>query len=42
MALSSTPPRRIIPAHLKVDPVFDCMRSDFRFHDLMRRMNFPT
>lgn len=26
---------------LKVDPCFDDLRSDLRFQDMMRQMNFP-
>jgi len=26
---------------LKVDPVMDALRSDVRFQELVRRMNFP-
>ncbi len=33
--------RNSMLAFLKVDPLFDPLRSDSRFQDLVRRMNFP-
>jgi hypothetical protein len=27
--------------HLKVNPLFDAIRGDARYPDLLRRMNFP-
>ncbi|HEX4920146.1 MAG TPA: hypothetical protein VFV92_05340, partial [Candidatus Bathyarchaeia archaeon] len=34
--------RASIMAFLKVDPQFDKLRTETRFEDLMRRMNFPN
>ena len=33
--------RSAMLAWVRVDPRLDCLRSDPRFHDLLRHMNFP-
>jgi hypothetical protein len=33
--------RDVYLVHLKVSPLYDLVRGDLRFQDLLRRMNFP-